>query len=379
MEAKTLGVYVHIPFCRSKCNYCDFYSLPAADRLFDMYEKALRRHIREYGEYLEHRDVDTVYFGGGTPSHFGAKRLESLLGELYKRFYITNPCEITTEANPESITYKEALRLHKAGFNRISIGVQSTHDEDLKLMGRPHTFDDAKRAVEACRRAGFDNISIDLMYGLPRQSLAAWQDVLGEALTLKPEHISCYGLKLEPGTPFYQNRADYSFPDDDAQADMYLYAADTLVNEGYSHYEISNFAKRGFRSRHNMKYWRLEEYLGLGPAAHSDLNGSRFCVIRDVRRYIENICVGKSVIAESETITPAVRRTEYVMLGLRTNQGIDPGYLERHFGVDFSKAAAYLAVLETGGFVRRFEDRICLTPQGYLVSNTIINEVLERI
>ena len=379
METKRLGVYVHIPFCRSKCNYCDFYSLPGAEKLFDMYEKALRRHMREYGEYLEQRDVDTVYFGGGTPSHFGSKRLAALLEELYKRFYITEGCEITAEANPESITLADMRRLRRAGFNRISIGVQSTRDEDLQVLGRPHTFADAKRAVEDCRRAGFQNVSIDLIFGLPGQSLYAWQDVLGEALTLKPDHVSCYGLKVEPGTPFYQHRASYDFPDDDAQADMYLYAAGTLVQEGFSHYEISNFARRGCQSRHNLKYWKLEEYLGLGPAAHSDLNGKRFSMVRDVRRYMDDLAAGRSVIDEIEDITPVVRRTEYVMLGLRTNQGISPDYLEKHFGVSFAKAAAYLAVLETGGFVRRFEDRYCLTAQGFLVSNTIINEVLERI
>lgn len=375
-----LGIYVHIPFCRSKCNYCDFYSLPGALNLFDMYEKALRRHIKESAEFLEDRDIDSIYFGGGTPTHYGAKHLVGVLSELGKRFYVASDCEVTLEANPESIEYKDMLKLRRAGFNRVSIGVQSTDNDQLKTLGRPHNWEDAKRAVGFCREAGFKNVSIDLMYGLPGQTLSQWQDVLGEALmTLDPEHISCYGLKIEKGTPFYVNEEHLVFPDDDAQADMYLYAAKTLTENDYIHYEISNFAKRGRQSRHNLKYWNMEEYLGFGPSAHSDLNGSRFACIRDVRHYINNISTGQSVMTDLEEISKKVRLTEYIMLGLRTRYGVSASELESRYGEDFEKLRPYFKRLISGGFARQFEDRFSLTAKGWLVSNTIINDVLDYL
>ena len=373
---RKLGLYIHIPFCRSKCNYCDFYSLPGAESLYGRYEEALRAHIREAGQFLEDFDVDTVYFGGGTPSCFGEKRLTAVLTEIGKRFYLDSDCEITLEANPESVDAKSMQRLRRAGFNRVSLGVQSSDNQMLRVLGRPHTWERAKRAAAACREAGIKNLSVDIIYGLPGQTMKNWQQTLEDVMQLGTEHISCYGLKIEEGTPFGQRKNELDLPDDDAQADMYLYAARELTESGYSHYEISNFAKKGYISRHNMKYWTLGEYLGFGPSAHSDLNGQRFACIRDLRKYIDNINNGESVITDAETIPPRVRVSEYIMLGLRTQKGISSTELEKKYGEDFEKFRPYVKRLVSGGFAREFEDRVHLTARGFLISNTIISDML---
>ena len=234
-QDKSLGIYVHIPFCRSKCQYCDFYSLPRTERtpeLMDRYVRALEKHIQEGGARATKYVVDTVYFGGGTPSYFGAERLHRVFAALNKRFNIAKSAEVTLEANPESITEKSCRRLLSSGFNRISIGVQTNNDQLLKVLGRPHTFRQAQRSMDIARSAGFQNISLDLMYGLPAQTPQAWADALGSVIDMQPEHISCYGLTVQPGTPLYQYRDQAALPNDAAQAAMDLCAAATPEGDG---------------------------------------------------------------------------------------------------------------------------------------------------
>lgn len=245
-QKRALGIYVHIPFCRSKCQYCDFYSLPKSAKtveMMDRYVKALERHIREGGARAPKYEVDTVYFGGGTPSYFGSERLKEVLTTITRRFNVSKSAEVSLEANPDSITEKGCKRLIQSGFNRISIGVQNNNDQILKILGRPHTFRQAVQAVDIARTAGFDNLSIDLMYGLPGQTPQQWADCLGSVIDLHPDHISAYGLTLNEGTPLYRYRDQAALPNDDAQASMYLYAVSTLEAYGYHQYEISNFAK----------------------------------------------------------------------------------------------------------------------------------------
>ena len=299
-SGKPLGIYVHIPFCKSKCEYCDFYSLGGSRdrRTTDQYLQALADHIRETGRLAPDYTVDTVYFGGGTPSFFGAENLEKILDELQKRFHFGADPEITLEANPDSVTPQGLKRLVRAGFNRISIGVQSDQDEMLKRLGRPHTYEQARMAVVRAREAGFANLSLDLMFGLPNQTLTGWRDTLENVLRLKPEHMSCYALKVEPNTPLWEYRDCANLPNDDVQADMYLAASEILQDHGYEHYEISNFAKPGFRSRHNLKYWTGGEYLGFGPCAASDFAGKRFTIEPDLRAYVEGIAHHGSVLSE---------------------------------------------------------------------------------
>ena len=284
-QLKSLGIYIHIPFCRSKCEYCDFYSLPGGKnrKAMEDYAQAVMLHLKEAAQRAAEYEVDTVYFGGGTPSFFGEEGLRRLLDEIDRRFILRPDAEVTFEANPDSVSAPALRRLRKAGFNRISIGVQSDRDEQLRALGRPHSFQQAKEAVAAAKDAGFDNLSLDLMYGLPGQSRDQWAGTLQSIIKLRPAHISCYGLRVEEGTPLYEYKDCANLPDDDAQADMYLYAVDTLESYGYRQYEISNFSREGFESKHNLRYWLGGEYLGFGPAAASDFAGKRFTYQRDLQ------------------------------------------------------------------------------------------------
>ena len=231
---RPLGLYIHIPFCKAKCAYCDFYSLAHSEEKMDAYTAALVRHLEEVAPRAAGMQVDTVYFGGGTPSYLGHKRLIALLKTIKKQCRVWDRAEITLEANPDSAGDWRALRaLRRAGFNRISLGVQSSDDEELRRLGRVHTWQQVKDAVAACRKAGLDNISLDLIYGLPDQTMERWENTLADALVLAPRHISCYGLKLEEGTPLYARRDSLTLPDGDMQADMYLYAVELLGQNGY--------------------------------------------------------------------------------------------------------------------------------------------------
>jgi oxygen-independent coproporphyrinogen-3 oxidase len=233
--------------------------------------------------------------------------------------------------------------------------------------------------VRACRDAGFQNLSIDLMYGLPGQTLKKWEASIADGIALEPEHISCYGLKLEEGTPLFERRAELELPDDDCQADMYAAAVERLDEEGYAQYEISNFARKGFASRHNMKYWTLGEYLGFGASAHSDLNGRRFACVKDVRQYIERIRSGEKVMTDLEFLPPQARAGEYIMLGLRTVRGISSAEFTSRYGEGFEKLRPYIRKLVSAGFAREVGERVRLTTKGFLVSNVIIGNLLDYL
>ena len=373
---KPLGLYLHIPFCKSKCAYCDFYSLPHSEEKMDAYTAALIRHLEEVAPRCAAHTADTVYFGGGTPSYLGEKRLTKLLKTVKKRYHVAAGAEITLEANPDSAGDWKTLRaLRRAGFNRVSLGVQAADDALLRRIGRVHTWDQVLSSVAAARMAGFDNLSLDLIYGLPGQTMAAWQDTLRAAVALEPKHLSCYGLKVEPGTPLWQQRESADIPDDDAQADMYLWTVDYLEKQGYAQYEISNFARPGYESRHNLKYWTLGEYAGFGPGAHSDMGGVRFAYERDLDGYI----AGELRLSEMEEIAPLDRDLEYIMLSLRTVQGIDSAYFQRQFRQKFQPMEELLAQYEVHGLAARTEHGWRLTPRGFFVSNAIIVSLQEAV
>ena len=373
---KTLGLYLHIPFCKSKCAYCDFYSLPHSEEKMDAYTAALIRHLEEVAPRCTAHTVDTVYFGGGTPSYLGAPRLVRILQTVQRRYDVARDAEITLEANPDSAGDWKTLRtLRRAGFNRLSLGVQSTDDALLRRIGRIHTYEQVQQAVTAARRAKLTNLSLDLIYGLPGQTLEAWQDTLRSAAALEPKHLSCYGLKVEPGTPLWQQRGSADLPDDDTQADMYLWTVDHLKKHGYGQYEISNFAQPGYESRHNLKYWTLGEYAGFGPGAHSDMGGVRFAYERDLDAYL----AGDLRLSEMEEIPPLDRDLEYIMLSLRTVQGIDSRYFERQFRQKFQPMEELLTQYEAHGFAERTETGWRLTPRGFFVSNAIIVFLQEAV
>ena len=373
-----LGIYIHVPFCRSKCQYCDFYSvMEKEDRLLDRYLRAICAHVKEAGALAPGYVVDTVYFGGGTPSFFGAEGLAEILTVIRKSFDVSHSAEITFEANPDSVYDRLLRRLRSEGFNRVSLGIQCDDDEILKKLGRPHTYAQAVTAVQRIRKAGFRNLSLDLMYGLPGQSLEDWENTLENVLSLHPEHISCYGLKLEEGTPLYEYQQYYDLADDDAQADMYLSAVEILRQRGYRQYEISNFCKKGNVSRHNLKYWTGGEYLGFGPDASSDFTGRRFTAIRDLHGYIDGILQGGQVLREVQEVPLRERAGEYLMMRLRTASGIDPKEYEKRFLLPFAPLEKALQRFREQRWAHKtYDGRWHLTPEGFLVSNTIISDLL---
>lgn len=375
-----LGIYIHIPFCKSKCDYCDFYSLAGAEERMDAYQKALLAHMKETSLVAGKILVDTVYFGGGTPSYYGEKRLRELLKAIKKLFRVEKDAEITLEANPDSVTVQSLKALRRAGFNRISIGLQSACPEELSDIHRPHSVQQGDAAVAAARAAKLQNLSLDLIYGLPGQSEESWHATVEHALSLNPEHLSCYGLKVEDGTPLAARvgRGEV-LPDDDTQAEMYLWTVERLKQAGYEQYEISNFAKTGYESRHNLRYWLMRPYVGFGPGAHSDFGGRRYAWIRDLDGYIKGVLEGGELLESQDLIPQRERGGEYLMLRLRTALGIEEWEYRRTYFMDFTPIEARLKEFAAQGWAEQTEEgRWRLTPKGFLVSNQLIGDLLER-
>ena len=373
-----LGIYIHIPFCASKCGYCDFYSCAGAAERMAEYQQALLEHIEESAGRIAPAYIDTVYFGGGTPSFYGAARLIELLDAVKATGRLLKRAEVTVEVNPDSVRLHDLRALRKAGFNRLSIGMQSANNDILKMIGRRHSYRQVEMAVENARTAGFDNISLDLIYGLPSQTRSDWADTLAKALALRPEHISGYGLKLEEGTPMYALKDSPLIPSDDEQADMYLQTVEFLKQYGYEQYEISNFAKPGRESRHNLKYWKLQEYAGFGPGAHSDFGGVRYAYEKDLDAYIAAAHGGQFRFSENTVIPPRDRDVEWVMLGARLISGLDPKDYEAQFRRRFDPIfLPFLQKCVAAGYAVSENGVWHLTPKGFLVSNQIIGGLLD--
>ncbi|MCD7769822.1 MAG: radical SAM family heme chaperone HemW [Oscillospiraceae bacterium] len=377
-EDKLLGIYIHIPFCASKCGYCDFYSLANCSGRMNKYQDALLRHIEEAAATMAPYYIDTMYFGGGTPSYYGAKRLTEIFNAVKRSGKVLKSAEVTVECNPDSVTRRDLHLLRKEGVNRISLGMQSASDDLLKIIGRRHSFAQVKKAVKMIRAEGFDNLSLDLMYGLPNQTKADWAQTLARALELEPEHLSCYGLKLEEGTPMYEAYLGSPvIPTDDEQADMYLYMVETLAHYGYQQYEVSNFAKRGYACRHNMKYWDMDDYLGFGPGAHSCMGNTRYGFVRSLDGYIRGVERGEDLVEEYERLEELDRAAEYLMLGMRRGRGISQEEYHKIYRSDFAPIEALLKEYEKDGWTKNFDGRWCFTPSGFLVSNILIGSLWE--
>lgn len=378
IRLNTLGVYVHVPFCRRKCRYCDFASFAGLEGLIPRYFAALQRDIEAGVPEASEWTIDSVFFGGGTPTLAGASHLTETLGCIQRRFHMSSDAEVTTEANPGTFDRDMMRQLHESGFNRLSIGLQSTHDRLLESIGRIHSYDQFLGAFDAARRAGFSNIGIDLIYGLPGQTVDAWHKTLRETALLEPEHISAYGLQVEAGTPLAADVASgrTALPSDDETADMFLLAHEYLSGNGYDHYEISNYARPGRACRHNLRYWRCEPYLGFGSAAHSFFEGRRFARVKDPSTYVLRVMEGLSSLESSETIDVRQAVFEYLMLGLRTRDGVGAGDFERRFGFPLEGVLNGRDEIERAALIETEGDRLRLSTAGWSVSNAVMTRLL---
>lgn len=367
MNSDKLGLYIHIPFCVKKCGYCDFCSV-ADFSLMDNYIEYICNDIKQKArEVSSGRIVDTIYFGGGTPTCTGLG-LVRILDAVRSAYNVADDAEISFEANPATADYELLHTLKENGFNRVSIGIQSANEKELKRLGRIHTFDEALKIIENAKKAGFEDVGGDMMLGIPEQTMESMLHTAKEFVKAGMQHISAYMLKIEPNTPFGKNPPS-DLPDEDETSDMYLAALEYFKSCGYIRYEISNFALPGYECRHNRKYWDLDEYIGFGPAAHSFFNGRRTAVEGSVADYIN----GKSVIkdyGEGGTFS------EYVMLSLRTAYGLDLNTALSQFGKRFIPDDFFYKMQDNG--LITLNDKIYLTDKGVLVSNTVITEVEQR-
>ncbi len=353
-----LGIYLHIPFCQKKCAYCDFYSAIFTDSLTDKYIEALQREIKQWGGKIN-RPIDTIYLGGGTPSLLN-QRLIPLLDTVRENFSVEKNAEITLEINPQKNIEEILKNAKQAGVNRLSIGAQSGNDEELKTLGRTHLAKDTENAVKIARCLGFYNISLDLMLGLPNSSISSLKNNLDFLFSLNPEHISAYILKIEPNTAFERRFDSLNLPNEDDICDQYLFMCDYLERNGFSHYEISNFAKKGYQSKHNLKYWKCQEYLGIGPSAHSFLDKKRFYYPRDLKDFIN----GNEPVFDGF----GGDKDEKIMLALRLSDGVPIK--------DLSQKKTELLI--KNGLCKIKDKHLYLTNKGMLVSNKIITELLEN-
>lgn len=354
-----LGLYIHIPFCKKRCNYCDFYTFGEREKVSEEYINAVLNQIKKYGDFT----CKTVYFGGGTPSLLTPFQVEKLLSSLK----IKNGAEITIEANPETLTQEKLEGYFAKGVNRLSIGVQTAKEENLKSLGRIHDKNSVQQAFQMAKKAGFTNISGDVMLGLDSYSHKELDDTIELISYLGATHISAYMLKIEQGTPFYDNTPK-NLSTDEQMGDFYLYACEKLKAMGFEQYEISNFAKEGFEAKHNNIYWQLGDYLGIGPSAHSCLKGQRFYYPRDLEEFIK----GAKIIVDGN-----VDVDDYIMLSLRLKVGLNLDILKEKWKKELSQnQVSKLKRLEENGFITIRNNCISLTAKGFLVENTIASDIM---
>lgn len=377
MNRKPLSIYIHVPFCVQKCAYCDFCSFPQiSDEVKTRYtDEIVRRILTEHRRYAEEYRVETVYFGGGTPTLLSGEELGRIVSAVRAAYDVAEDAEITAECNPGTVDLGGLSAVREAGINRLSVGVQSTSPRELSLLGRIHTAEDFYRCAGDARAAGFSDLSFDVMFGIPEQTVDSFRETLSAVLSADPTHISAYGLKIEDGTPFGRRRSELVLPDEDAEDEMYADAVSILSAHGLDRYEISNFAREGYRSRHNYAYWTQKEYLGYGISAHSYYRSERFAASRDLGAFL----AGEDVTEARVRITPGEERTEFVMLRMRLAEGVSRSLFDARYGRagEFEerygeKLRGYIA----GGFVTDTGDGYAFTTKGFRVSNYILSEIL---
>jgi oxygen-independent coproporphyrinogen III oxidase len=365
-ESTHPGLYIHVPFCKTKCPYCDFYSVTSLSSISDWLE-AIRKEMLLYRDRFS--PFDSLYLGGGTPSLLSEHDLADLVGHLHSTFPIPRDAEFTVEINPDDITSSQVMVLRNLGVNRISLGVQSFDERDLRFLKRRHTADQAAKALDEIKGASFAKVGLDLMYGVPGQTESSWARTLEQAVSFDPEHLSCYQLTIHESTPFgrLQAKGEIKPLGEETESVFFILTSSFLKEKGYLHYEVSNFAKgEGNRCRHNLKYWSRTPYLGLGPSAHSFQEGVRWWNHRDLEGYCRALAHGTSPVAGSETLTAEQVYLETILLGFRTRDGVD-----REIFRDRPGTEEVLGHLRQAGLVRVVEGRVVSTLKGFLVADSL--------
>ncbi|ADQ04889.1 oxygen-independent coproporphyrinogen III oxidase [Caldicellulosiruptor owensensis OL] len=374
---RNIGLYIHVPFCRKKCYYCDFVSYENVDDdMVFAYFSALENELIFYKENYE-IEIDTVYIGGGTPSFVPAKYILKLLEFIYSNFNVKNTCEISIEANPESITKEKLKSYRKAGINRLSVGIQSLNDTELRVIGRVHDSAVALKILSVVPLY-FENFSIDVITGLPYQTFESFMQTLNTLLEFSPPHLSIYSLKIEEGTPLFNRYEEYkhSFADEDEERRMFWWARDRLSEVGLYHYEISNFAKKGFECKHNLKYWNCDEYIGVGCAAHSFFDGYRYYNTSNINEYVKKIKENGLAVEGKEFISNEESEKEFIILGLRKIEGFSLDEFRERFGIEFERKYKYrIEKLKKYGLIE-IDNRIKLTKRGIDLANLVWQEFI---
>jgi putative oxygen-independent coproporphyrinogen III oxidase len=373
-----LALYIHVPFCVRKCRYCSFYSTPYTFNDADSFLSGLKYEAASYRNDFKHKRFFSIYIGGGTPSVLSPGQFRLLVRTIREHFTIDAGVEFTVEANPNTITYEKLSLMRSQGVNRLSLGVQSFSDEVLQRLGRLHIAAQAADAFRAARSAGFENISVDLIYGIPGQTAANWEETLNAAIALKPEHISAYSLSLDAGSQFMREAeaGKFALPDEEISAAMYEHAVITLNSSGYGHYEISNFSRPGYECCHNMNYWERGDCAGLGPGAWSFISGRRYANIADTTEYVKRLVSGGTIIDEEEIADAASSARETLLLSLRTRKGLDLSRFEQDFGPEFLKRLeTNIPPLTNAGLLCLKEGFLTLTDRGILLSNAVLTRL----
>ena len=371
------GIYIHIPFCKRRCIYCDFFSTTQSEKKSD-YVNALCQELEMRKDYLDGKNIETIYIGGGTPSQLTHEELKEIFANIYKVYNVEEKAEITLEANPDDLTQEYVNMLRQLPINRLSIGIQTFQEDILKLLHRRHTARQAIEAFQRCREAGFQNISIDLMYGLPGKNLDLWKQDLQQAIELHPEHISAYHLIYEEGTTLWNLREQHRVEEanEDLSVTLFSTLIDELTNAGYQHYEISNFCLQGFHSRHNSSYWTGKKYLGCGPSAHSYNGLSRQWNVASLDHYIEGIISGKPDY-EMEELDIYTRYNDFVITSIRTCWGMPLSYLRTEYGEDLYRYCLRMAKpYLSQGLLETKENILKLTKEGIFISDGIMSDLL---
>lgn len=372
------GIYIHIPFCKTRCIYCDFYSTTRSE-LKERYIHALCRELEIRRQYLQEEPIETIYFGGGTPSQLSGEDFQQVFDTIEKNYDMKVIQEITLEANPDDLTPEYVQMLAALPFNRISMGIQTFDEDILRLLNRRHTAAQAINAIEYCRKAGFRNISIDLIYGLPGETAERWERDLTQAIALNPEHISAYHLIYEKGTPIYKMLQQHRVSEVDEESSIHFFSSliDRLTAAGYEHYEISNFCHPGYHSRHNTSYWQGISYLGCGPSAHSFNRREREWNIASLNRYLGGIESGERAY-ETESLDTATRYNECIITSIRTRRGLSLTKLKEEFGTELWQYCLSMAAPSIkNGMLEEKDGNLCLTREGIFISDSIMSDLLK--